>query len=324
MVSFDKKRLEEYLAEVVERLKSLSFKEALSYAILNEEDEAKYYAELSQKAKRPSVKALFLQMSDESLQHRERLYQLFKKIFPGEEPVKVDAPPVEVAPFYPEFEKAEDYLDALEYCMESELFAKRTYEILSTKAEDEDTRTLFAQLALMERDHYERIKKVYELIKRMKQKRLSPELLEPGGYLFEDRSKARYLFLDIVSDKKGLVITREHPRRLRSWMKMNIPVLWLSNSIIKIRDVKVLPPGMLLTKADDIAECVEMENFKAVLLEGVEYLLLDTSEDNLIKFLLDLRDLAIEKEFYLIISAEKEAFTPTGWAILKANMESVE
>lgn len=41
---------------------------------------------------------------------------------------------------YPEFERVEDYLDALEYCMESELLAKRTYEILSTKAEDEDAK----------------------------------------------------------------------------------------------------------------------------------------------------------------------------------------
>lgn len=81
---------------------------------------------------------------------------------------------------------------------------------------------------------------------------------------------------------------------------------------------------MLITKVNDIAECVELVDPKAVLLESVEYLLLDTSEDNLIKFLLDLRDLAIEKEFYLIISAEKEAFTPTGWATLRANMESVE
>jgi len=324
LVSFDRERLENYLSEVVDKLKSLSFKEALSYAIFNEEDEAKYYAELAQKAKRPSVRALFLQMSDESLEHKERLYSLFKKVFPDEEPVKIDAPPVEVAPFYPEFEKVEDYLHALEYCMESELFAKRTYEILSTKAEDEEARALFAQLALMEEEHYERIRKVYELVSKMKRRKISLEALEPGGYLFEDRAKARYTFLDVIGEDRGLVITREHPKKIRSWMKIDVPVLWLSESAMKMSGVRTLPPKLLLDKAEDIAECVSSENLRAVLLESAEYLLLETTEKDLIKFLLDLRDLAIERGFYLIVSAEKEAFTPTSWAILRANMEKIE
>ncbi|EEB73257.1 ferritin family protein [Thermococcus sp. AM4] len=317
-------QLDEYLSTIVDRLKSLSFKEALSYAIFNEEDEAKYYAELAQKAKRPSVRALFLQMSDESLEHRDRLYRLFKKVFPNEEPVKVDAPPVEVAPFYPEFEKVEDYLHALEYCMESELFAKRTYEILSTKAEDEEARALFAQLALMEDEHYERIKKVYELISQMKKRRIALENIEPEGYLFEDRVKARYTFLDVAEGEKGMVITREHPKKIRSWMKSDVPVLWLSESAMRMEGVKTLPPRLLLDKAEDIAECISSENLKAILLESAEYLLLEAPEKDLIKFLLDLRDLAIERGFYLIVSAEREAFTPTGWAILRANMARVE
>ncbi|WP_367884841.1 ferritin family protein [Thermococcus sp. JCM 11816] len=79
--------------EIIERLKRLSPKELLSYAIFNEEDEAKYYAELAEKAKRKSVRALFKKMSRESKGHELLLRRTFERLFPGEEPVKVDVPP---------------------------------------------------------------------------------------------------------------------------------------------------------------------------------------------------------------------------------------
>ncbi|ASJ02683.1 rubrerythrin [Thermococcus profundus] len=323
MPTIEDRELDEYLEEVVEKLKSLSFKEALSYAIFDEEGEADYYARLSKKAKRPSIKVLFIQMSDESRNHRNKLYALFKKVFPDEEPVKVEAPPVEVVPFYTEFEKVEDYLKALEYCMESELFAKRAYEILSEKAVDEDARGLFVQLSIMEHSHYERIKKAYEMVLRTKRRRLIPGELEAGGYLFTDKIKARYFFLDLIGEGNGVVITREHPKKLRSWMKREVPVLWLSEGTLKATGVRVMSSKLLLTNVETLAEWVKSEGFKVILLEGVEYLLLDFEERELIKFVLLIRDLAIENGFYLVVSAEKEAFTPTNWAILQANMEGL-
>ena len=107
-------------------------------------------------------------------------------------------------------------------------------------------------------------------------------------------------------------------------MKIDVPVLWLSESAMKMSGVRTLPPKLLLDKAEDIAEFVSSENLRAILLESAEYLLLETNEKDLIKFFLDLRDLAIERGFYRIVSAEKEAFTPTSWAILRANMEKIE
>ncbi|WP_367884840.1 hypothetical protein [Thermococcus sp. JCM 11816] len=59
---------------------------------------------------------------------------------------------MEVYPFYPEFEKVEDYIRALEYCMESELFAKRTYEILAGVAENEDVRGIASSFHRLSRN----------------------------------------------------------------------------------------------------------------------------------------------------------------------------
>ncbi|MFA4669246.1 ferritin family protein [Pyrococcus kukulkanii] len=109
--------LKEYMEKVIEALKDKSPKEVLSYAIFNEEDEVEYYRKLAEHARRESIRVLFLQMAEESLEHKEKLLKLFRRLYPGEEPVKVEAPPVEVAPFYPKFETVDEYLEALEYCM---------------------------------------------------------------------------------------------------------------------------------------------------------------------------------------------------------------
>ncbi|ASJ00326.1 DUF835 domain-containing protein [Thermococcus gorgonarius] len=313
--------LREYMEKVIEALKNRPVKEVLSYAIFNEKDEVEYYRKLAEHAGRESIKVLFIQMAEESQEHYDRLYSLFKKLYPDEEPVKVDAPPVEVAPLYPKFETVDDYLEALEYCMQSELFAKETYEVLALKAENEESRVLFAQLAEMEKDHYLRLKKLYDLLTSFKRQKLLPEELEPGGYLFKDRTKARYLLLDLLpKSKEAHVFTRENPEKTREWFKRDdINIVWVTNLPGKGR----ISPKMLAESDGFLCGVLEQRNV-VVLIENFEILTLITDFRKLFECVSRLRDIAVNSGSYLLVHAKREALGEKEWALLESELEVVD
>ncbi|NJE02747.1 DUF835 domain-containing protein [Thermococcus sp. MV11] len=309
---------------VVEALRSKSPKELLSYAIFNEEEEAKYYARLAEKAGRVSVKALFLKMSEESRKHRDWLYRLFKKLYPNEEPTKVDAPSVEVAPFYPEFEKVGDYVSALEYCMKSELFAKKTYELLASIADDEDTRTLALSLAAMEEEHYQAIRKMYELIVSLEEKNLSPASLKPGGYLFTDDLKARYFLLDLPSWTPLIAVIREKPEVfLEMFMDRKIEVIWVTKTD---SDHSIRPeafPALKKRLCQFLRESAKDGRYGAVFIQNLGYIALELGFKSAVDILIYLKDCALLHGGYLIVSAVMEAFEPREWALLTSELTVV-
>ncbi|AHL22529.1 MULTISPECIES: DUF835 domain-containing protein [Thermococcus] len=314
----------EVMKEIVNRLKNLSAKELLSYAIFNERDEVEYYAELAKRAKRRSVKVLFRKMSEESKVHENMLRELFKKLFPGEEPVKVDAPPVEVYPFYPEFESAEDYVSALRYCMESELFAKQTYELLASVARDEEVRKLALDLAAMEQGHYEEIKRVYDLMEAFERRHSSPWELDSGAYLLTDDVKARYFLLDFLDEPKELLaLVRENPHRFREFIEGSGRVFWITKTDVE----GAVPPELLPDMRNELSrffrECSSRERRGVVFLQNLGYLVSQLGFKDTLDFVLYVKDLAIINDGYLIVTAIPEAFEKKEWAILTSELELI-
>ena len=313
--------LKKYMEKVIEALKDRPVKEILSYAIFNERDEVEYYRKLAEHAGRESIRVLFIQMADESQEHHDRLYSLFKKLYPGEEPVKVDAPPVEVAPFYPEFETVDDYLEALEYCMQSELFAQQTYELLSQKATHEDSRVLFAQLADIERNHYERLKKARDLLVGFKAKRMLPEEISPGGYLFPDKIKARYMLLDLMG--KGLkpyIFSRDPPKKLFEWFKReDINAVWISSAPVR----GALTPASLVHSKTSLADVLQNER-AVILIENFETIALSEGFPKAFDMISLLRDVAMVSGSYLLVHANENALPEREWAILESELELID
>ncbi|WP_297417361.1 ferritin family protein [Thermococcus sp.] len=313
--------LKRYMERVIETLRDRPVKEILSYAIFNERDEVEYYRKLAEHAGRESIKILFIQMADESQEHHDRLYSLFKKLYSDEEPVKVDAPPIEVAPFYPEFETVDDYLGALGYCMQSELFAQQTYELLSQKATREDSRVLFAQLADMEKNHYERLKKAYDLLAGFNARKMLPEDVSPGGYLFPDRIKARYMLLDLMG--KGLkpyVFSRDPSKRLFDWFKRDdINAVWVSSAPVK----GVVTPGSLISSKTDLVDLLESEN-AVLLIENFETIVVSGGFVRAFDMVSILRDVAIVSGSYLLVHAKENALPEREWAILESELEVID
>ncbi|WP_457741848.1 DUF835 domain-containing protein [Thermococcus sp.] len=312
----------EIMEKVIERLKKASPKELLSYAIRNEVEEAKYYARLASRAKRLSVKALFLKMSEESREHEAALRDLFRKLFPGEKPLIVELPPVEVAPLYPKFASVEDYITALEYCMESELFAKRTYELLGEVAENKEVRELALSLAAMEEEHYQEIKKVYELIKAMSEKNIAPSNIRPGGYLFTDNVKAKYFLIDIVSRGFPLkALIRENPEKFLEGLSGNVEVVWIT----KTKGKNSVSPSELSSMSGELLKFLEenSERGSVLFLQNLGYIALELGFREMMDFLLYLKDSAVLHNGYLIATAVPEAFDKKEWAILTSELELI-
>jgi len=316
----------EYLGRVVESLRNKSPKEVLSYAIFNEGEEVEYYRELASKVRRESIRLLFIKMSEDSEKHRNWLYTIFKKLYPNEEPVKVDAPPIEVAPLYTEFENAGDYLEALKYCMQSELFARKTYEVLAKKAESDESKEIFAQLAVMEQDHYDALKKAYELMAALREREIRLENLKPGGYLFTDRFKARYFLADIIGRAKAeaIIFTRDAPDNLIRFFRENkVWVIWISAAASK----NSIHPKEFPKAKEQIKEFFETKklNMKraAVLIEDIGYLLLELEFKKLMDILTYIRDYALLNEAYALVVASGELFERREWALLTSEFRLV-
>ena len=313
------------MRDIVEALENKSPKELLSYAIFNELEEAEYYSKLAAKAGRASVKALFLKMSEDSKNHHDWLYRLFKKMYPGEEPVKVDAPPVEVAPFYSEFQSVEDYISALKYCMESELFAKKTYELLAKVASDEDSRDLALNLAAMEEDHYQSLRKMYELMLSLEEEEILPEKLEPGGYLFTDELKAKYFLIDLINGGVRLsVAVRENPKKfLEMFGGADIEVVWITKTEVEnsIRPEEI--PILKKRFCRFLKEASERDETGAVFLQNLGYLALELGFKNMMDVVLYLKDCALLHDGYVLATAIKDAFSPREWALLTSELRRI-
>ncbi|MBP1910977.1 DUF835 domain-containing protein [Thermococcus stetteri] len=312
--------------EIIERLKKLGPKELLSYAIFNGEDEARYYAELAEKAKRKSVRALFKKMSRESKGHELLLRRTFERLFPGEEPVKVDIPPVEVYPFYPEFEKVEDYIRALEYCMESELFAKRTYEILAGVAENEEVRRIAFELSEIEQNHYEEIKKVYDIVLYFELRQIFPDRLKFGAYLVTDDEKAKYILPDMLTDNREVIaVIREHPDKFRELTEID-NVIWVSK-ISEEYPEKVVPPKFVPELKGELLKFLKSAKEKGkqgvIFIQNVGYLVVELGFRDALDFLFYIKDAAIVNNGFLIISANPDAFEKKEWGLLTSEFEVI-
>ncbi len=150
--------------EIIEKLQTLSYEEALAYWIASEREEAEFYRKLAERAENlglpESLIETFLRLSRDSEKHAQELTKQFRASF-GREP-STEIPPLEVLPVLDRFERADQVREVLEAAMESELIAMNAYKALAEKVEDERLKEPYLRLADVERGHYEALKREYE------------------------------------------------------------------------------------------------------------------------------------------------------------------
>jgi rubrerythrin len=139
-----------------------STEEILDFAIGEEQSASDFYTRLAQQVSSPSVRRMFMEFSEEELQHKSKLENIRmgsveylpqeKVVDLGLEEVLVDVAPTDNM----------DYQDALILAMKKEKAAYRMYMRLATVASDPGIRDLLKGLASQEANHRLRFEIEYD------------------------------------------------------------------------------------------------------------------------------------------------------------------
>jgi len=130
-----------------------SSEEILDFAIGEEQSAADFYTHLSEQVKNPALRKMFMEFSDEELQHKSKLENIKMgsiEYLPTEEVINLGLEDVlvDVAPT-----DGMDYQDALILAMKKEKAAYQMYSRLATAASDETLKELLLGLASQEANH---------------------------------------------------------------------------------------------------------------------------------------------------------------------------
>jgi len=163
----EKVRFEKILNEIGK----LDHRELMAYWMDQEVKEAEMYYKLYQMSREVNwderVSKLFYRLYRESLGHAEALLRMFKEMFPGEKPPKVNVAPLEVELSE---EKLRDLVyhgnlkEILEYLMGTEKLAHDVYMHLAKRASDEETKATLLWLAKIEHGHYKKLRELYNAL----------------------------------------------------------------------------------------------------------------------------------------------------------------
>jgi len=141
-----------------EKLKSLSLKEIIGYAIASEEAANKYYTDLSKEVSQLTAHRFENLARDEAM-HKKILLNLHKALFNEEKYVVPEGlPPFESSV---DASNVANLISALETAMLNEQNAHKVYKFLAEHHKKH--RMIFEYLATMERGHYETLKAEKEL-----------------------------------------------------------------------------------------------------------------------------------------------------------------
>lgn len=157
------------------------------------------------------------------------------------------------------------------------------------------------------------------------QKPAEPEKLKKGSYIVnETRSEKSFEMFSKLRGEgiDGLAIVRTYPETLRSKYKLgDLKMIWLTKSHVgglgpglppstlglmgesseERQEHEEVPPAALTTLTTRVAEFLRVEGEKAIILEGLEYLITENKFDTVLRFVAFLKDAVAKRGSYLIM-----------------------
>ena len=130
------------------------------------------------------------------------------------------------------------------------------------------------------------------------------------------------IFVDQVTHNiPGLCITRQHPSTVRQERGLKkTPIIWLSNQLGKV----YVNPSNIGILGDTIIRFIEKENDSVVMIDGIEFLIVNNGFDKVLKMIHRITEVVMEFRSRLIISIDPRAFDTRELALLERNMEIIE
>jgi hypothetical protein len=123
------------------------------------------------------------------------------------------------------------------------------------------------------------------------------------------------IFVDLVTHGiPGFVISREHPQKIKKKYKLiRTPMLWLSRSGME----NTINPEDFLRIDYILRKFTRKSEESVVLLDGLEYLMIQTSFATALKYLQELKDMVITNNSRLIIPLHKGTLSEREFSILE-------
>jgi chromosomal replication initiator protein DnaA len=117
---------------------------------------------------------------------------------------------------------------------------------------------------------------------------------------------------------KGLVITRMNPKRIRDEFKVSPEILWLTDK--ESTQEKTVAPSLEMI-IHTIQEFMEGDDPGMIVLDGLQYLVSNTSFEAVLRMVRSLADEISESDDILAISVSPETLKPQELSILEREME---
>ena len=150
------------------------------------------------------------------------------------------------------------------------------------------------------------------------------ELEDGRSYVVKERKpeKGLALFLNLV--EKGyrpLLITRQHPNHVRkAHIGVDLRAIWLSTTLGK----DYIDPHNLNALTNEILTHIAGGGKSTVLLDGLEYLMINNDPPRIWKFLEYLNEVVAQTAAVLLVSVDDRAFEPRDLALLERNAVVLE
>ncbi len=150
------------------------------------------------------------------------------------------------------------------------------------------------------------------------------ELRRGFSYLVKETkpNKSFEIFVDQVTHNiQGLCVTRQHPTIIRKeWGLEKTPIIWLSNQLGKV----YVNPSNIGILSDTIIRFVEKSNDGVILIDGIEFLIVNNDFDKVLRMVHHVTEAVMENRSRLIVSVDPRILETRELALLERNMEIIE
>ncbi len=148
--------------------------------------------------------------------------------------------------------------------------------------------------------------------------------IRPGyTYVMKEQKPKKaygYFWKKMEEGHKGLLITRQHPDHVdKKFGPADLKVLWLSTTLGKT----YVDPHNLGSLTSIITRFIENDEKTVIMLDGIEYLLVNNDFTRLLKFIEYLNELVMDRKSILLISIDPRALDEKELALLERNAQVV-
>ena len=142
-------------------------------------------------------------------------------------------------------------------------------------------------------------------------------------YIVKERKPQRALerFTRLVSEgHRGLYITRQHPDHVSRSRLESVRLIWLSTTL----GANYMDPHNLSSLTALVKDYLAASPKVVVLLDGLEYLMINNDFARILRFVEVLNELVSEQGAILILSVDDRAFEEKELALLERSAELIE